>query len=105
MRDMRLPVQSWLRRWEVIPLIALVVLVLISVGLKKAKAEREAEWRGLTEDEARSKLETKLPSQMPDEKRSAISDKVMAKMLAKGVIVENPGASAGSEPMAAAAEG
>lgn len=81
-------------------LIALVVLALISVGLKKAKATREAEWRGLTEDEARSKLETKLPSHMPEEKRSAISDKVLAKMLDKGVIVENP--EAAPQPMAAA---
>lgn len=87
-------------------LIALAILVLISVGIKKAKLHREAEWRGLTEDEARSKLDEKLPSHMPDAKRSVVSDKVIAKMLERGVISENPDVSAEalvtSEPLAAA---
>jgi hypothetical protein len=71
-------------------LILLVVLIaVIASCAKKAKSHRESEWHGLTESEARSKLETKLPGKIPVEKRSAISDKVIAKMRDRGVISED----------------
>jgi hypothetical protein len=70
----------------------LVVLLIAAVAAcaKKSKSHRESEWHGLTESEARSKLETKLPDKIPAEKRSAISDKVVAKMRERGVISEDP---------------
>lgn len=68
-------------------LILLVVAVLIVVAVKNAKSRRESEWHGLTESQARSKLDTKLPSRIPDDKRSMISDKVMAKMRDKGIVI------------------
>jgi hypothetical protein len=75
----------------------LIVLTLLVVAIaacaKKAKSHRESEWHGLTESEARSKLETKLPGKIPAEKRSAISDKVVAKMRDRGVISEDPAGS------------
>lgn len=72
-------------------LIVLVLLiVVVAVCAKKAKSHRESEWRGLTESEARSKLEAKLPDKIPAEKRSAISDKVIAKMRDRGVVSEDP---------------
>ena len=72
-------------------LILLVLLVvMIAACAKKAKSHRESEWHGLTESEARSKLDAKLPGKIPAEKRSAISDKVVAKMRDRGVISEDP---------------
>ena len=70
-------------------LILLVLAVLMVVAIKNAKSRRESEWRGLTESQARSKLDAKLPSRIPDDKRSMISDKVMAKMRDKGIIIED----------------
>lgn len=72
-------------------LILLVLLVvMIAACAKKAKSHRESEWHGLTESEARSRLDAKLPGKIPAEKRSAISDKVVAKMRDRGVISEDP---------------
>ncbi len=71
-------------------LILVAVAVLTVVGIKKATSHRESEWRGLTESEARSKLDAKLPGRIPDDKRSAITDKVVAKMRDRGVISEDP---------------
>ena len=71
-------------------LILLVLLVVvIAACANKAKSHRESEWHGLTESEARSKLDAKLPGKIPAEKRSAISDKVIAKMRDRGVISED----------------
>lgn len=70
-------------------LIALLI-VAIAACAKTAKSRRESEWHGLTEREARSKLDAKLPGMIPAEKRSAISDKVVAKMRERGVLSDNP---------------
>ena len=67
----------------------LVLAVVIAAGLKKAKSHQESEWQGLTEGEARSKLDAKLPGRIPDEKRSEISDKIVTKMRDHGVIRED----------------
>ena len=74
------------KKW-LIPLVLLIVAV-AACG-KKAKSHRASEWHGLTESEARSKLEAKLPNKIPAEKRSAISDKVVAKMRDRGVISDD----------------
>lgn len=71
-------------------LILAIVAVVIVLGVKRAKSSRESEWHGLTESEVRSKLDAKLPGRIPDDKRSAISDKVVAKMHDRGVISEDP---------------
>lgn len=73
------------KRWLILP--AAVVATAVA---KKAASRRESEWHGLTETEARSKLEAKLPGKIPEEKRSQITDKVVAKMLERGIIVEGP---------------
>ncbi len=67
-----------------------LLIVVIAACAKKAKSHGASEWHGLTESEARSKVETKLPSKIPAEKRSAISEKVVAKMRDRGVITEDP---------------
>jgi hypothetical protein len=77
-----------MKRKRLIVLVLLVVV--IAACAKKAKSQCQSEWRGLTESEARSKLDAKLPDKIPAEKRSAISDKVVAKMRDRGVISEDP---------------
>lgn len=71
----------------------LIVLVLVIAAIaacaKKGKSHRGSDWHGLTESEARSKLDAKLPDKIPAEKRSAISDKVVAKMRDRGVISDD----------------
>lgn len=70
----------------------IVLALLIAAGAacaKKMKSERASEWHGLTESEARSKLDAKLPSKIPADKRLMISDKVVAKMRDRGVISED----------------
>ena len=64
-------------------------VVLIAACIKKAKSHRESEWHGLTESDVRSKLDAKLPSRIPEDKRSAISDKVISKMRDRGVVSED----------------
>jgi len=71
------------------PLILLVVLLVVLAAVaKKAKSQQNSEWHGLTESEARSKLDAKLPDKIPADKRSMISDKVVGKMRDRGVIVD-----------------
>ena len=71
-------------------LILLVVLIgVLAACAKKSKSHRESEWHGLTESEARAKLDAKLPGKIPADKRGVISDKVVAKMRDRGVIVED----------------
>ena len=72
------------KKWLFLP-----AAVVAAVAAKKAASGRESEWRGLTESEARSKLDAKLPDRIPEEKRSQISDKVVAKMRDRGIIVED----------------
>ncbi len=55
------------------------------VGAKKAA------WEGLTEDQVREKLNSRMPDRVPEEKRAAVVDKVVAKMRARGkLLVEAP---------------
>ncbi len=70
-------------------LIMFAVVLLIVVAINKAMSHRQSEWRGLSESEARSRLDAKLPSRIPDDKRTAISDKVVAKMRHKGMLRED----------------
>ena len=67
-----------------------LVVAAIAGLITKAKAHREAEWHGLTESEARAKLDEKLPGKIPADKRSAIADKVVAKMRERGALAEDP---------------
>ena len=70
-------------------LIMVAVVLLMVMAIKKAMWHRQSEWRGLSESEARSRLDAKLPSRIPDDKRTAISDKVVAKMRHQGMLRED----------------
>lgn len=57
-------------------------------GISKLATAKKAEWSGLTESQVREKLDSGLPSMMPDEKRSAVADQVVSKMRDRGVLRE-----------------
>jgi len=67
-------------------MVALLVGGLAAVA--KIATAKKAEWQGLTEPEVREKLDTRLPDQMPDEKRAAVADKVVSKMRQRGMLSE-----------------
>jgi len=68
-------------------LIVATVIGLVACVAKKRSAEQSS-WQGLTEDQAREKLNDKLPGKMPEEKREMVADKIVSKMRDKGVIVD-----------------
>ena len=69
-------------------LLFLAALVgIIAFIARKATLDRE-EWEGLTEDELRSRLGERLPSQIPDDKREQITEKIVAKMKDRGAITD-----------------
>lgn len=70
-------------------IILVLLIAVIAACAKKAKSHRASEWHGLTESEARSKLDAKLPGKIPAEKRSEISDKIVTKMRERGVLSED----------------
>ena len=70
--------------------IALVLLLVLLAAVGKSKSSQGSKWQGLTESEARSKLDAKLPDRIPADRRALIADKMVAKMRASGAIVEDP---------------
>lgn len=70
------------KRWMVVP-----VVVIAAVLVARAAGVRESEWEGLTESEARAKLDAKLPDRIPEEKRNRISEKLINKMGNQGILV------------------
>ena len=85
-------------------IVVLVLLVVLAAIGKLAKSPQRSEWHGLTESEARSKLDAKLPGKIPNDKRTMISDKMVGKMRERGVIVEDPTAADDAAEPAAEAE-
>ena len=67
--------------------VALIVGGIAAVA--KLATARKAEWQGLTEPQVREKLDSKLPTRIPDEKRAEVADKVVAKMRERGVLAED----------------
>ena len=69
-------------------LIVAAVLGLIALAVKKGSQRRE-EWHGLTEAEARERVGQRLPGRMPDERREAVTDKIVGTMRDKGVLADD----------------
>lgn len=70
-------------------LLLMIVLIGAIAAIVKAKAGHESGWHGLSESEARAKLDAKLPSKIPADKRAEISDKVVTKMRDRGVLADD----------------
>jgi hypothetical protein len=59
----------------------------VALVVKKRSANRTS-WQGLSEDEARQRLNDRFPDRMPEDKREVVTDKIVSKMRDKGVIVD-----------------
>jgi len=59
----------------------------VGVAFKVLGAKR-SEWEGLTESEVRAKLEERIPTRVPDDKRAAVADRVVTKMRDRGALVD-----------------
>jgi len=70
-------------------LLKLALLVGGIAAVSKVVTAKKAEWEGLTETQVRDKLDSKLAGHVPDDKRAAVSDKVVSKMKERGVIKDD----------------
>jgi len=77
---------------KLIKLALVVGAITVAARLVGAK---KTEWEGLTESQVRDKLDSRIPDRVPDEKRAAVADKVVAKMRSRGKLAEDEAASDG----------
>ena len=68
-------------------LLAAIMIGIIAMAMKKAKMDRE-DWHGLSEHEARDRLEERLPNKIPDDRREHIKDTIVTKMRDRGVLTD-----------------
>lgn len=76
-------------------LFRLALLAAIAFGIYKLMEEKK-NWTGLTEDEAREKLNTKLSPRVPPEKLEQVTDQIVDQMKARGVLRTEPAIGNGS---------
>lgn len=76
-------------------LFRLALLGGIGFAIYKAMDEKK-QWTGLTEDEARAKLNDKLSSRMPPEKLDKVADQIVDQMRMRGVLRTEPAVDNGS---------
>ncbi len=80
---------------KLIKLALVVGAVAVAARLISAK---KAEWEGLTESQIRDKLDARIPDRVPEKKRAAVADKVVAAMRFRGKLVEDK-TSDGDDPV------
>ncbi len=69
-------------------LLAAVVLGLVALAMKKKCSQQREQWHGLSETDVREKLDQRLPSRIPDDRRVAMTDRIVGQMRDRGVIVD-----------------
>ena len=78
-------------------------LAMIVGGLvvaSKLVSTKKAEWQGLTEVQAREKIQARLPSEMPPDKRDIVIDKAVAALRDRGMLSDVGEATSTAEPVA-----
>ena len=70
-------------------LFRLAFLAAIAFGIMKLMEEKK-NWEGLTEDEARYKINEKLSPRVPAEKLDQVTDQIVTQMKARGVLRTEP---------------
>ena len=66
-----------------------LLFVIAAIGaIAKAIESQKKEWAGLTESEARAKLDRRIGDRMPADKKAEITDKVVSKMKQHGGLKE-----------------
>jgi len=66
-------------------LFRLALLAAIAFGIMKLLEEKKT-WEGLTEEEARDRLNEKLSVRVPPEKLDQVTDQIVTQMKARGVL-------------------
>ena len=72
-------------------IIGLALIVGAVAAAAKLMATKKAEWQGLSEAEVRQRVEQRMPSRVPEEKRVEVADKVVAKMRERDMLGEEAG--------------
>lgn len=81
-------------------ILRLAILAGAAAAVAKVIGAKKSSWEGLTEPEVRSKVTSRLPDRMPDDKREAVTDKIVSKMKDQGMIREAADeAAAGETPV------
>ena len=76
-------------------LFKLLVVGGIVAAIAKTMGMQKKKWQGLSETEARAKIDAKLPSKLGGEQRAEVTDKIVGAMTDKGVLASDaPEASA-----------
>lgn len=70
-------------------LFRLALIAAIAFGIMKLLEEKK-NWEGLTEDEARSRINEKLSPRVPAEKLDQVTDQIVTQMKARGVLRTEP---------------
>lgn len=76
-------------------LFRLALLGGIAFAIYKAVEEKK-QWTGLTEDEARAKLNDRLSARVPPEKLEKVADQIVDQMRSRGVLRTEPAVNNGS---------
>jgi len=76
-------------------LFRLALLGAIGFAIYKAMEEKK-NWMGLTEDEARAKLNDRLSVKVPPEKLDKVADQIVDQMRQRGVLRTEPATGNGS---------
>ena len=69
-------------------LIGLILAIGAGAAVAKLMTAKKAEWQGLSEDQVRAKVEQRMPTRVPEEKRAEVADKVVTKMRDRGMLAE-----------------
>jgi len=76
-------------------LFRMLMLAAVIFSVYKLMDEKK-KWTGLTEDEARARLSTKLSSRVPAEKLDQLTDQIVEQMKVRGVLRTEPAVGNGS---------
>ncbi len=71
-------------------LIGFALIVGAVAAAAKLMESKKAEWQGLTEPEVRRKVQDRMPSRVPEEKKAEVADRVVTKMRERGMLEEEP---------------
>ncbi|MEM9204559.1 MAG: hypothetical protein AAGC53_23195 [Actinomycetota bacterium] len=86
-------------------IIVAAVIVLAVALSKKRPGDGQSQWQGMTEDEARQRLDERLPSKMPAPAKSALTEKIVGQMKDKGVVIDLTDDAIAAESAAAVDDG
>lgn len=70
-------------------LLKLAAVVAGATLASKLIRSKKSEWNGLSETDARAKLDLRIPKEIPGKKRDDVIDKIIDKMMSKGLVTDD----------------